>query len=185
MWWTDISWLWYSSTSFLMYCVIYISAPLWFARYLIVEYCASFHRKSATHTAMRAPVGEKKNILHSQLHTYVYFYGSFCMFRRVLWAGWIRPWHSLLPFFLRDCSFFFFFDTRCKWALGGSESVALNVDFCGTSGSLSHKLMKQIYDGCWAQQIKLTVMYGGLMPPWSLHSTTGRSLPGYTLVRIC
>lgn len=192
--WSPESWLWYSSASFLMYCVIYISAPLRFSRYLIVEYSASFHRTSTTHTAMRAPVGEKKNILHSQLHTYVYFYGSFCMFRRVLRAGWIRPWHSLLPTFffffpfLRDCSFFFFFplhDTRCKWALGGTESVALNVDFCGTSGSLSHKLMKQIYDGCWAQQIKLTVMYGGLMPPWSLHSTTGRSLPGYTLVRIC
>ncbi len=94
---------------------------------------------------------------------------------------------SLLFFsFYRIVAFFSpLHDTRCKWALGGSESVALNVDFCGTSGSLSHKLMKQIYDGCWAQQIKLTVMYGGLMPPWSLHSTTGRSLPGYTLVRIC
>lgn len=54
--------------------------------------------------------GEKKNILHSQLHTYVYFYGSFCMFRRVLRAGWIRPWHSLLPIFFsfyRIVAFFF------------------------------------------------------------------------------
>lgn len=110
--WSPESWLWYLSASFLMYCVIYISAPLQISQYLIVEYSASFHRTSTTHTAMRVPVGEKKNILHSQLHTYIYFYGSFCMFRRVLRAGWIRPWHSLLPTFffpfLRDCSFFFF-----------------------------------------------------------------------------
>lgn len=87
--------------------------------------------------------------------------------------------HSPPPFSTGSSLCFFpLHDTRCKWALGGSESVALNVDFCGTGGSLSPKLMKQIYDGCWAQQIKLTVMYGGLMPPWSLHSTTGRSLPG-------
>lgn len=37
----------------------------------------------APHTPPREHLwGEKKNILHSQLHTYVYFYGSFCMFRR-------------------------------------------------------------------------------------------------------
>lgn len=43
--------------------------------------------------------------------------------------------------------------------------------------------MKQIYDGCWAQQIKLTVMYGGLMPRWSHSTTTGRSFLLYSLVR--
>lgn len=188
--WSPESWLWYSSGSFLMYCVIYISAPLRFSRYLIVEYSASFHRTSTTHTAMRAPVGKRRiSFTLSFIPTSIFMAHFACS------GGCYGPAEldpgilcSLLFFpFLRDCSFFFppLHDTRCKWALGGTESVALNVDFCGTSGSLSHKLMKQIYDGCWAQQIKLTVMYGGLMPPWSLHSTTGRSLPGYTLVRIC
>lgn len=171
-------WLRFGRVCSLMYCVIYISTPLRFAQYLIVEHRASFHRTSATHAATRAPVGGKEeypSLSASYLRLFLW------LILHVQEAGWIRPWHSFLPpLFCRIVAPLFsaLHDTRCKWALGGSESVALNVDFCGTSGSLSPKLMKQIYDGCWAQQIKLTVMYGGLMPPWSLHSTTGRSLPG-------
>lgn len=58
--WSPESWLRFSHASSLMYSVIYISTPLWFAQYLIVEHRASFRRTSATHVATRAPVGGKE-----------------------------------------------------------------------------------------------------------------------------
>ena len=69
------------------------------------------------------------------------------------------------------------------------KSVHLKFHFCAVPVSSGiergRKRKKQIYGGCWAQQIKLTVMYESVIARWSLGSAAGRLLLHLALVRIC
>lgn len=111
----------------------------------------------------------------------------------------LNEWNALLPFQERGngeswwnlmCAYCLIsvshpVELRFVLPLHTQSTLIFFLFLCDVCGFQSWNMKKQIYGGCWAQQIKLTVMYESIIAWWSLRSAAGRLLLHLALVRIC